>query len=331
MSYADVCAFHISCSLARTHSLHSRIGLIARRLVLSLAHARAHAHAHRSTHLRTRPPHHLSARAHTCTPHQLLAHARRGTARTNAPTDSYTRAYAHATSQAIVVPTFQECKCDLIANGPEPDAEKDRLLENFTEWAIGVCTALRGMGYWAVSQPTCDGASLQRVQSNARTCTRMRLWIHQADAGTRVHSGARTHTNSRARARTHTHTHTHILTNAHMLIVCARRLYPGLGRPMLGPSRAWGAWWELLPRRHWWTNASELRRDRHWLLQASRTPTMAHPSVPRYALHNRSARCCNRCSSRRCACSRRWRAIECCATCICLFFFHIPQRYFATL
>eukprot|EP00035_Acanthoeca_spectabilis_P006266 m.122586 g.122586 ORF g.122586 m.122586 type:complete len:122 (-) comp13425_c0_seq2:388-753(-) len=53
-------------------------------------------------------------------------------------------------TNTLVVPTFQECKCDLIANGPEPDAEKDRLLETFVAWAKVVCAALRADGHWAV-------------------------------------------------------------------------------------------------------------------------------------------------------------------------------------
>lgn len=45
-------------------------------------------------------------------------------------------------SDVLIIPTFQECNCDLVAFGPEPDAEKDRLLENFVEWAKSICKAI---------------------------------------------------------------------------------------------------------------------------------------------------------------------------------------------
>eukprot|EP00035_Acanthoeca_spectabilis_P006267 m.122593 g.122593 ORF g.122593 m.122593 type:complete len:175 (-) comp13425_c0_seq4:65-589(-) len=60
-------------------------------------------------------------------------------------------------TNTLVVPTFQECKCDLIANGPEPDAEKDRLLETFVAWAKVVCAALRADGHWADLTDPCSG------------------------------------------------------------------------------------------------------------------------------------------------------------------------------
>eukprot|EP00038_Savillea_parva_P026634 m.55409 g.55409 ORF g.55409 m.55409 type:complete len:112 (+) comp7600_c0_seq2:241-576(+) len=53
-------------------------------------------------------------------------------------------------SEVLIIPTFQKCRCDLIANGPEPDAEKDRLLETFVSWAKAVCSSLRDAGHWAV-------------------------------------------------------------------------------------------------------------------------------------------------------------------------------------
>eukprot|EP00729_Bicosta_minor_P018760 gene18760-32336_t len=44
----------------------------------------------------------------------------------------------------LIVPTFQPCKCDLVAMGPEPEAEKDRLLEN-------------AQGHWADLTDPCSG------------------------------------------------------------------------------------------------------------------------------------------------------------------------------
>jgi len=60
-------------------------------------------------------------------------------------------------TEALVIPTFQQCKCDLVANGPEPDAEKDRLLESFVAWSRAICTKLRDMGHWADLTDPCSG------------------------------------------------------------------------------------------------------------------------------------------------------------------------------
>eukprot|EP00041_Stephanoeca_diplocostata_P020910 m.478353 g.478353 ORF g.478353 m.478353 type:complete len:174 (+) comp21692_c0_seq3:232-753(+) len=60
-------------------------------------------------------------------------------------------------SDVLIIPTFQECKCDLVAFGPEPDAEKDRLLENFVDWAKSVCKALHELGHWADLTDPCSG------------------------------------------------------------------------------------------------------------------------------------------------------------------------------
>lgn len=62
-----------------------------------------------------------------------------------------------AIDEVLVIPTFQKCRCDLIADGPGPDAEKDRLLETFVRWATAVCKQLREKGYWADLTDPCSG------------------------------------------------------------------------------------------------------------------------------------------------------------------------------
>lgn len=60
-------------------------------------------------------------------------------------------------ASCFVVPTFQECKSDMVSNGDAQDREKDELLENFVSWARGICVKLREMGHWADLTDPCSG------------------------------------------------------------------------------------------------------------------------------------------------------------------------------
>jgi len=57
----------------------------------------------------------------------------------------------------LIIPTFQQCKCDLVADGPGPAAEKDALLESFMAWAQEICQELRDEGHWADLTDPCSG------------------------------------------------------------------------------------------------------------------------------------------------------------------------------
>jgi len=57
----------------------------------------------------------------------------------------------------LVVPTCQQSKVDLVNTGPDVEAEKDRLLENFVYWGNSVVKMLRDDGYWADFTDPCSG------------------------------------------------------------------------------------------------------------------------------------------------------------------------------
>lgn len=60
-------------------------------------------------------------------------------------------------TNCLIIPTFQKCNCDLVASGPVADAEKDRLLENFVDWAKACCETLQAKGHWADLTDPCSG------------------------------------------------------------------------------------------------------------------------------------------------------------------------------
>lgn len=57
----------------------------------------------------------------------------------------------------LVVPTCQRAAMELVNVGPDVDAEKDRLLERFFEFAKGVCGKLEAEGFWADYIDPCSG------------------------------------------------------------------------------------------------------------------------------------------------------------------------------
>lgn len=57
----------------------------------------------------------------------------------------------------LVVPTMQRSRVDLVVETPEVAEEKDRLLENFCQWAMAVTAELERRGEWADFTDPCSG------------------------------------------------------------------------------------------------------------------------------------------------------------------------------
>jgi len=62
-----------------------------------------------------------------------------------------------AAPDLLIVPTCQRAETDLVNTGEAADAEKDRLLERFAEWAVAVCGRLSSAGHWCDYIDPCSG------------------------------------------------------------------------------------------------------------------------------------------------------------------------------
>jgi len=63
-----------------------------------------------------------------------------------------------------IVPTFQPSQHDLVAMGSAVEEEKDRLLQQFIEWADPIVTSLGKAGQWADYTDPVSGYPVYRVQ-----------------------------------------------------------------------------------------------------------------------------------------------------------------------
>lgn len=64
-------------------------------------------------------------------------------------------------SSYLVIATCQEARHDLTKIGPEIEREKDRLLENFSDWAAALCHELDARGYFADYIDPCSGLPMR--------------------------------------------------------------------------------------------------------------------------------------------------------------------------
>lgn len=70
-----------------------------------------------------------------------------------------------AATDLLVVPTCQRSDVDLVTTGEKADAEKDRLLEQFVEWAVAVCGRLSSAGYWCDYIDPCSGLPMMHKET----------------------------------------------------------------------------------------------------------------------------------------------------------------------
>eukprot|EP00529_Nitzschia_sp_RCC80_P035987 CAMPEP_0113477196 /NCGR_PEP_ID=MMETSP0014_2-20120614/20078_1 /TAXON_ID=2857 /ORGANISM="Nitzschia sp." /LENGTH=160 /DNA_ID=CAMNT_0000370273 /DNA_START=283 /DNA_END=765 /DNA_ORIENTATION=- /assembly_acc=CAM_ASM_000159 len=63
----------------------------------------------------------------------------------------------HLPLELLAIPTNQRARHDLVAVGDEIEAEKDRLLNCFMEFADEVCKDIRAKGFWADFIDPCSG------------------------------------------------------------------------------------------------------------------------------------------------------------------------------
>lgn len=70
-----------------------------------------------------------------------------------------------AAPDLLIVPTCQRAETDLVNTGEAADAEKDRLLERFAEWAVAVCGRLSSAGHWCDYIDPCSGLPMMHKES----------------------------------------------------------------------------------------------------------------------------------------------------------------------
>ena len=66
----------------------------------------------------------------------------------------------------LIIPTLQKSAYDLVKFGGEVDDEKDRLLEQFFEFARPFCGELSSSGYWADFIDPCSGLPMLTPDCN---------------------------------------------------------------------------------------------------------------------------------------------------------------------
>jgi hypothetical protein len=69
-----------------------------------------------------------------------------------------------AATDLLVIPTCQRSDVDLVTTGEAADAEKDRLLERFAEWAVALCGRLSSAGYWCDYIDPCSGLPMMHKE-----------------------------------------------------------------------------------------------------------------------------------------------------------------------
>jgi len=69
--------------------------------------------------------------------------------------------------KVIIIPTFQRSTVDLVNVGPDVEAEKERLLDNFMHWANSIVKLLRDSGYWADLTDPCSGLPVHTQRGSA--------------------------------------------------------------------------------------------------------------------------------------------------------------------
>lgn len=68
----------------------------------------------------------------------------------------------------LIIPTCQQSDIDLVNWGEKADNEKDRLLEQFMEFAKIVCNHLTSLQYWADYIDPCSGLPMIHRENGSR-------------------------------------------------------------------------------------------------------------------------------------------------------------------
>lgn len=66
-----------------------------------------------------------------------------------------------STDALLVVPVCQRSSVDLVGIGPHVEADKDKLLERFTAFAVAATSALEANGFWADYVDPCSGLPMR--------------------------------------------------------------------------------------------------------------------------------------------------------------------------
>ena len=71
-----------------------------------------------------------------------------------------------STAEFLCIPTSQRAREDLVAVGDHIEAEKDRLLNSFMDFARDFCDKIRSKGYWADYIDPCSGLPMLTLNCN---------------------------------------------------------------------------------------------------------------------------------------------------------------------